>query len=81
MSKIIKNTKTYTRKDIEERLYDKVIGKSLTPKLLVDSLIESIRELLQEADPGISAILHPHFSGAGFPGSPRFPGSPFVPGR
>ena len=51
MSKTLKKIKTYTRKDIEERLYDKVIGKSLTPKLLVDSLIESIRELLQEADP------------------------------
>jgi len=46
-----KRVKTYTRKDIEDKLYDKLIGKNLTQKLLVDSLIESVRELLMEADP------------------------------
>ncbi|MDQ3194122.1 MAG: HU family DNA-binding protein [Bacteroidota bacterium] len=51
MSKSIKKIKTYTRKDIEDRVYDKVIGKNLTPKLLVDSMIESLRDLLIEADP------------------------------
>jgi integration host factor subunit beta len=43
--------KTFTRKDIENKLDDKLIGKKLTQKLIVDSLIESIRELLLEADP------------------------------
>jgi integration host factor subunit beta len=43
--------KTFTRKDIENKLDDKLIGKTLTQKLLVDSLIVSIRELLMEADP------------------------------
>jgi len=43
--------KTYTRRDIELRLDDKLIGKRLTQKLIVDSLFESIRELLMEADP------------------------------
>lgn len=51
MRETIKRIKTYTRKDIEDRLYDKLIGKNLTQKLLVDSLIESLRDLLMEADP------------------------------
>lgn len=44
-------TKTFTRKDIEGKLFDKVVGKNLTPKLIVDSVIESMRELMMEADP------------------------------
>jgi len=43
--------KTFTRKDIEDKLDDKLIGKKLTQKLIVDSMIESIRELIMEADP------------------------------
>ncbi len=46
-----KKIKTFTRKDIEDKLDDKLIGKRLTQKLIVDSMIESIRELLMEADP------------------------------
>ncbi|MBX7041818.1 MAG: HU family DNA-binding protein [Ignavibacteria bacterium] len=44
-------TKTYTRKDIEAKMYDKLIGKKLTEKLIVDCFIESIREVLMQADP------------------------------
>lgn len=50
----IKNTsriKTYTRKDIEDKLVDKLLGKKLTKKLIVDSFIDSLRELIMEADP------------------------------
>lgn len=43
--------KTYTRKSIEERMDEKLIGKRLTQKLIVDSVFESIRELLMQADP------------------------------
>ena len=43
--------KTYTRKDIENRLDEKLIGKRLTQKLIVDSVIESMTELLLSADP------------------------------
>ncbi|HMS34127.1 MAG TPA: HU family DNA-binding protein [Ignavibacteria bacterium] len=46
-----KKIKTYTRKDIESKVYDKLTGKKLTQKLIVDSMIESIRELIMEADP------------------------------
>ncbi len=51
MSKVVNRIKTYTRSDIEDKLYDKLIGKNLTQKLLVDSLIESVRDLLMEANP------------------------------
>lgn len=43
--------KTFTRKDIENRLEDKLVGKLLTGKLLVDSLFDTLRELIMEADP------------------------------
>ena len=43
--------KTFTRKSIENKLDEKLIGKKLTQKLIVDSLFESIHELLLEADP------------------------------
>ncbi|MDZ4712965.1 MAG: HU family DNA-binding protein [bacterium] len=50
-SKVKNRIKTFTRKDVEDRLGDKLIGKKLTQKLIVDSLIESLRDLLMEADP------------------------------
>lgn len=43
--------KTYTRKEIESRLGEKLAGKRLTEKLLVDSLFESLREVILKADP------------------------------
>jgi integration host factor subunit beta len=43
--------KTFTRRDIENKLDDKLAGKLLTRKILVNSLFESLRELLMEADP------------------------------
>lgn len=46
-----KRVKTFTRKDIENKLDEKLIGKRLTQKLIVDSVFESILELLMEADP------------------------------
>lgn len=46
-----KKLKTYTRKDIEVRLDDKLAGKKLTQKLLVDSLFECLREVIMDADP------------------------------
>lgn len=45
--------KTFTRKDIEEILVDKLLGKRLTQKLIVDSFIDSLRELIMRADPVI----------------------------
>ncbi len=51
MNKLNERVKTYNRRDIENKLGDKLIGKMLTPKLLVDSLFESLRELIMEADP------------------------------
>lgn len=43
--------KTYTRKNIENKIDEKLTGKVLTQKLIVDSVFESIRELLMQADP------------------------------
>lgn len=43
--------KTFTRKDIEETIVEKLLGKRLTQKLIVDSFIESLRELIMRADP------------------------------
>ena len=43
--------KTYTRHDVELRLVDKLIGKQLTQKLIVNALFDSLSELLMEADP------------------------------
>lgn len=50
-SKNPERVKTYTRKDIEEKLFGKLVGKKLTQKLVVDSFIESLRELIMDADP------------------------------
>jgi integration host factor subunit beta len=45
--------KTLTRKDVEEKMESKLAGKRLTKKLIVDSLFESLRELIMSADPVI----------------------------
>ncbi|MCB0725920.1 MAG: HU family DNA-binding protein [Ignavibacteriae bacterium] len=45
--------RTLTRTDIEAKLEDKLTGKKLTHKLIVDSFIESLREMVMEADPVI----------------------------
>ena len=42
--------KTYTRKDIEDKLYEKLVGKRLTKKLIVDSVLESVTEILIQSD-------------------------------
>ncbi len=44
---------TLTRKDVEKKMEEKLIGKRVTRKLIVDSLFESIRELIMSADPVI----------------------------
>jgi integration host factor subunit beta len=43
--------RTLTRKDIEQLMEEKLAGKRLTKKFLVDALFESLRELLMTADP------------------------------
>jgi integration host factor subunit beta len=43
--------RTLTRKDIEQLMDEKLTGKRLTKKILVDTLFESLRELLMTADP------------------------------
>jgi len=48
-----KRVKTFTRKDIESKIGNKLIGKKLTEKIIVDSFFESIREMLTDADPVI----------------------------
>lgn len=45
--------RTLTRTDIELKLEEKLTGKRLTYKLLVDTFIESLREMIMEADPVI----------------------------
>ena len=47
----LERVKTFTRKDIENKMDQKLTGKRLTQKLIVDSLFDSIRELLMEANP------------------------------
>ncbi|MCX6161630.1 MAG: HU family DNA-binding protein [Ignavibacteriae bacterium] len=44
-------TKTLTRKDVERKIEEKLTGKRATKKLIVDSLFESMRELIMEANP------------------------------
>ncbi len=46
-----KRALTFTRKDIEEKLYNKLAGRRLTQKLVVDSVLDSITELLLSAEP------------------------------
>ena len=43
--------KTLTRKDVEEKIEKKLSGKKVTKKLIVDSLFDSLRELIMSADP------------------------------
>ena len=38
---------------MKNKLLDKLIGKKLTQKFIVDSMIESVRELIMDADPVI----------------------------
>ncbi|HMS63631.1 MAG TPA: HU family DNA-binding protein [Ignavibacteria bacterium] len=45
--------KTFTRKDLENKISDKLIGKKLTEKIIADSFFNSLSELLFEADPVI----------------------------
>ncbi|MCX7834343.1 MAG: HU family DNA-binding protein [Ignavibacteria bacterium] len=44
---------TLTRKDVEKKMDEKLAGKKLTKKLIVDSLFESLRELIMTANPVI----------------------------
>jgi len=46
-----KRIRTLTRKDVERRMEDKLLGKKVTKKLIVDSLFESMRELIMSAAP------------------------------
>ena len=43
--------KTLTRKDVEDKIEMKLSGKRISKKLIVDSLFESLRELIMSADP------------------------------
>lgn len=45
--------KTLTRKDVESKMEEKLAGKRITKKLIVDSLFDSLRELIMTADPTI----------------------------
>ncbi len=45
--------KTLTRKDVENKIEEKLAGKRITKKLIVDSLFESLRELIMTADPTV----------------------------
>jgi integration host factor subunit beta len=47
----IDRVKTLTRKDVEEKMETKLTGKRITKKLIVDSLFESLRELIMSANP------------------------------
>ena len=42
----IDRVKTLTRKDVEEKMETKLTCKRITKKLIVDSLFESLRELI-----------------------------------
>jgi integration host factor subunit beta len=48
-----KRIETLTRKDVEKKMEDKLLGKRVTRKLIVDSLFDSLRELIMEANPVI----------------------------
>lgn len=45
--------KTLTRKDVENKMEEKLAGKRITKKLIVDSLFDSLRELIMTADPTV----------------------------
>ena len=46
-----KRIETLTRKDVERKMEDKLLGKKVTRKLIVDSLFDSLRELVMTANP------------------------------
>jgi integration host factor subunit beta len=46
-----KRIETLTRKDVEKKMEDKLLGKRVTRKLIVDSLFDSLRELIMTANP------------------------------
>lgn len=46
-----KRVTTLTRKDVEKKMEDKLLGKRVTRKLIVDSLFDSMRELVMTANP------------------------------
>jgi integration host factor subunit beta len=48
-----KRIETLTRKDVEKKMEDKLLGKKVTRKLIVDSLFDSMRELIMSANPVI----------------------------
>jgi len=45
--------RTLTRKDIEAKMEDKLAQRKVTKKMIVDSLFESLRELIMQAAPVI----------------------------
>lgn len=47
----IVRVKTLTRKNVEEKMEEKLIGRRVTRKLIVDSLFDTMRELVMQADP------------------------------
>ncbi|CAN5439316.1 HU family DNA-binding protein [soil metagenome] len=47
----ITRVRTLTRKDVEVKMEEKLIGRRVTRKLIVDSLFDSMRELIMLADP------------------------------
>ena len=48
-----KRIETLTRKDVEKKMEDKLLGRRVTRKLIVDSLFDSLRELIMSANPVI----------------------------
>jgi integration host factor subunit beta len=42
---------TLTRKDVEKKMEEKLLGKRVTRKVIVDALFDSMRELIMSADP------------------------------
>lgn len=47
----VSNVRTLTRKNIEDKIEEKLAGKIISKKLVVDTLFDSIRELIFTADP------------------------------
>ena len=47
----IERVRTLTRKEVEIKMEEKLLGKRVTRKLIVDSLFDSLREMIMEADP------------------------------
>ena len=49
--KAVEKIPTLTRKDVEKKLEEKLLGKRVTRKIIVDSLFDSLRELIMSANP------------------------------